>query len=55
MSAATVFMKSPHSDETVEVEATTEKLTPWMAAGYQQVPAPASHDTATLASAKEGE
>ena len=37
---ATVFMKSPHGDEIKEVEATTANLTPLMAQGWHQVPAP---------------
>ena len=41
MSAAIVFMQSPEGDETKEVEATAEKLTPLMAQGWNQVPAPA--------------
>jgi hypothetical protein len=40
MSAAIVFMQSPQGDDTKEVEATAEKLTPLMAAGWHQVPAP---------------
>ncbi len=42
----TVFMKSPQGDETKEVEATTDSLTPLMAAGWHQVPAPASEQPA---------
>ena len=34
-----VFMRSPEG-EVKEVEATVEKLTPLMAAGWHQVPAP---------------
>jgi len=36
-----VFMRSPEG-EVKEVEATTEKLTPLMVAGWHQVPAPAA-------------
>ena len=35
-----VFMESPQSDEIREVQATTAILTPLMAAGWHQVPAP---------------
>ena len=35
----TVFLKSPEG-EVKEVEPTTERLTPLMAAGWHQVPAP---------------
>ena len=37
----TVFMRSPDG-EVKEVEATTEALTPRMASGWHQVPAPAA-------------
>jgi hypothetical protein len=37
-----VFMKSPHSDEIKEIEATAEALSPWMSIGWHQVPAPAA-------------
>ena len=50
----TVFLESPQGDEIKEVEATAENLTPLMAAGWHQVPAPAKHETVILASAKEG-
>lgn len=53
MSVPTAFLESPQGDEIKEVEATPEKLTPLMAAGWHQVPAPAKHETVTLASAKE--
>ena len=42
----TVILKSPHGDEVKEVEATAEKLTPWMAQGWHQVPAPAGQKPA---------
>jgi hypothetical protein len=35
-----VFMQSPQGDEIKEVPATTAALTPLMAAGWHQVPAP---------------
>ena len=37
----TIFMRSPDG-EVKEVEATTEALTPRMASGWHQVPAPAA-------------
>ena len=37
----TVFLESPQGDEIKEVAATAAKLTPLMAAGWRQVPAPA--------------
>ena len=40
-----VFMQSPEG-EVKEVEATTETLTPLMAAGWHQVPAPAAEPEA---------
>jgi len=53
MSVPTAFLESPQGDEIKEVEATSEKLTPLMAAGWHQVPAPATHETVTLANARE--
>jgi hypothetical protein len=50
----TVFLESPPGDEIKEVEATADKLTPLMVAGWHQVPAPAKHETVILANAKEG-
>ena len=35
-----VFLRSPQGDEIKEVEATAEKLSPWMSSGWHQVPAP---------------
>ena len=40
MTDNTVFLKHPHGDEIKEVEATTEDLSPLMAKGWGQVPAP---------------
>jgi hypothetical protein len=40
MTDNTVFLKHPHGDEIKEVEATTEALSPLMAKGWGQVPAP---------------
>ena len=34
------YLKCPHSDEVKAVEATAEALTPLMAQGWHQVPAP---------------
>jgi hypothetical protein len=45
--AEVVYLASPHGDEVKEVEATAEKLTPWLAAGWHQVPAPAPQKPAT--------
>jgi hypothetical protein len=45
----TVFMKSPQGDEIKEVEATAAALSPLMSAGWHQVPAPASEQTASPA------
>ena len=50
----TVFLESPHGDEIREVEATTQALTPLMAQGWHQVPAPAKHETVIVANNKEG-
>lgn len=44
-----VFLESPQGDEIKEVEATPEKLTPLMAAGWHQVPAPPGHTRTVLA------
>jgi hypothetical protein len=46
MAADLVFMQSPQGDEVKEVEATAEKLSPLMAAGWNQVPTPAGHKPA---------
>ena len=48
----TVFLESPQGDEIKEVEATAAKLSPYLASGWHQVPAPAKHETVVLA-AKE--
>jgi hypothetical protein len=45
----TVFLESPQGDEIKEVEATAAKLTPYMAAGWHQVPAPAQREAVVLA------
>jgi hypothetical protein len=52
MAANLIYMQSPQGDEVKEVEATAEKLSPLMAAGWNQVPAPAGHKPAIPA--KEG-
>jgi hypothetical protein len=39
----TAFLESPQGDEIKEVPATPENLTPLLAAGWHQVPAPAGH------------
>ena len=44
-----VYMESPQGDEVKEVEATAEKLSSLMAAGWHQVPAPAGHKPAAPA------
>ena len=49
----TVFLESPKGDEIKEVEATAQELTPWLVAGWHQVPAPAKHETVILANTKE--
>jgi len=54
MSVPTVFLESPNGDEIKEIEATTAILTPLMAAGWHQVPAPPKHETVILAGKKEG-
>jgi hypothetical protein len=41
-----VFMKSPQGDEIKEVAATAVELSPLMAAGWHQVPPPASQQPA---------
>lgn len=48
-STTTVFMESPQGDEIREVEATAAALTPYMAAGWRQVPPPARHETVVFA------
>ena len=49
----TVFLESPKGDEIKEIEATAQELTPWLVAGWHQVPAPAKHETVILANTKE--
>ena len=53
MAADLVFLESPQGDEIKEVEATAKALSPYLAAGWHQVPAPAKHETVVLAP-KEG-
>ena len=48
-SAPTVFLESPQGDEIKEVEATAAALTPYMAAGWHQVPAPAKREAVVFA------
>jgi hypothetical protein len=45
----TVILKSPNSDETKEVEATAAALSPLLAKGWHQVPAPANQAPAAPA------
>ena len=40
MSVPMVFLESPQGDEIKEVPATAAALTPYLAAGWHQVPAP---------------
>jgi len=54
MTVPTAFLESPQGDEIKEVEATPDKLSPYLAAGWHQVPTPAKHETVVLANAKEG-
>ena len=42
MSVPMVFLESPQGDEIKEIPATAAALTPYLAAGWHQVPAPAS-------------
>jgi len=42
MSVPVVYLESPQGDEIKEVPATAASLTPLMAAGWHQVPAPTS-------------
>ena len=48
-SVPTVFMESPTGDEIEEVEATAAALTPYMAAGWRQAPAPAKREPVVFA------
>ena len=50
----TIFLESPNGDEVKEVEATPKVLTPLLVMGWRQVPAPAKHESVTLAETKEG-
>ena len=43
--AQLVHMRSPNGDEIREVEATPEALSPLMSRGWNQVPAPADHQS----------
>jgi hypothetical protein len=45
----TCFMESPTGDEIKEVEATATALSPLMAAGWRQAPAPAKRETVVFA------
>ena len=45
----TVFLQSPAGDEIKEVQATAETLTPYLVAGWNQVPAPNGHKPPALA------
>jgi len=47
-----VFMRSPEG-EVKEVEATVEKLTPLMVAGWHQVPAPVATNQKPVVAAEE--
>ena len=47
-----VFMRSPEG-EVKEVEATSEKLTPLMVAGWHQVPAPVAASQKPVVAAEE--
>jgi len=53
MQSVTVFLQSPDGDEIKEVEATPQALTPFMATGWHQVPAPTKHQTVVIAGSKE--
>jgi hypothetical protein len=44
--ADVAYLKCPHSDEVKAVEATAEKLSPLLASGWYQVPAPAEQKPA---------
>ena len=46
--ADVAFLKCPHGEEVREVEATAEKLSPLLAAGWYQVPAPAEKPAAPV-------
>ena len=47
-----IFMRSPEG-EVKEVEATTEKLTPYMASGWHQVPAPVASQKPVVVAEEE--
>ena len=53
MAAQQVFLESPQGDEIKEVAATVEALSPLLAAGWHQVPAPAKHETVVMAPKEE--
>jgi hypothetical protein len=42
MSAPVIYLESPQGDEIKEVQATAAILTPYLAAGWHQVPPPSS-------------
>ena len=44
----TALLESPHGDEIKEVEATPEKLSPYLSQGWHQVPAPTGHTPVTF-------
>ncbi len=48
-----VYMQSPQGDEIRHVDGTAAALTPLMAAGWHQVPAPATAAAATTDETKE--
>ena len=51
--AEMVFLRSPQGDEIKEIEATAEKLSPWMSSGWHQVPAPKAAQTPVLVAEEE--
>ena len=51
--AEMVFLRSPQGDEIKEVEATAEKLSPWMSSGWHQVPAPAAEQKPVVVEEEE--
>lgn len=52
MSVPVIYLESPQGDEIKEVQATAAALTPYLAAGWHQVPAPTPPKSA--AAPKEG-
>ena len=51
---AFVYLQSPAGDDIKEIEATPEKLTPYLVAGWRQVPAPANPKPAAPAGGPVG-